>query len=128
MSPWLFNVYMDGVLWKGLELLSANGGRFEINQLLFADDTALVADSEDKLCRLVSEFARVCARRKLRVNVGKSKVMRCSRYGNGDRMQVILNCEPFEEVDCFKYLGSQVAADGGRERKVVHRMNEGHRA
>ena len=42
MSPWLFNVYMDGVdrevnvrvLGKGLELLSANGGRFEINQLL----------------------------------------------------------------------------------------------
>ena len=26
------------VLGKGLELLSANGGRFEINQLLFADD------------------------------------------------------------------------------------------
>ena len=36
------------VLGKGLELLSAIGGRFEINQLLFADDTALVADSEDK--------------------------------------------------------------------------------
>ena len=41
MSPWLFNVYMDGVvrevivrlIMKGLELLSANGGRFEINQL-----------------------------------------------------------------------------------------------
>ena len=32
------------VLEKGLELLSVNGGRFEINQLLFADDTALVAD------------------------------------------------------------------------------------
>ena len=28
------------VLGKGLELLSVNGGRFEINQLLFADDTA----------------------------------------------------------------------------------------
>ena len=40
------------VLWKGLELLNVNGGRFEINQLiLFADDTALVADSEEKLCR-----------------------------------------------------------------------------
>ena len=26
---------------------------------------------------------------------------------------VILNGEPLEEVDCFKYLGSQVAADGG---------------
>ena len=42
ISPWLFNVYMDGgvrdvnvrVLGKGLDLLRANGGRFEINQLL----------------------------------------------------------------------------------------------
>ena len=56
MSPWLFNVNMDGVvrevnvrvLGKGLELLCTNGGRFEINQLLLADDTALVADSEEK--------------------------------------------------------------------------------
>ena len=135
-SPWLFNVYMDGVvrdvnvslLGKGLELLSANGGRFDINQLLFADDAALVADSEVKLCRLVSEFGRICKRRKLRVNVGKSKVMRCSRYDNGDRIHVILNREPLEEVDCFKYLGSQVAADGRCERDVVHRMNEGYRA
>ena len=30
--------------------------------------------------------------------------MRCSRYGNGGRMHVILNGKPFEEVDCFKYL------------------------
>ena len=48
------------VLGKGLELLSANGGRFEKNLLLFADDTALVADLEVKLCRLVSEFGTVC--------------------------------------------------------------------
>ena len=82
-----------------------------------------MADSEE-LCRLVSEFGRVCERRKLRVNVGKSKVMKCSRYGNGDRMHVILNSVPLKEVDCFKYLGSQVAADGGCERDVVHRMNE----
>ena len=61
------NVYMDGVvrevnvrvLRKGRELLSANGGRFEIKKLLFADHTALVADSEEKLCRLVSVFGRV---------------------------------------------------------------------
>ena len=39
ISRWLFNVYIDAVvrevnvrvLGKGLELLSANGGRFEIN-------------------------------------------------------------------------------------------------
>ena len=31
-------------------------------------------------------------------------------------------------MDCFKYLGSQVAADGGCERDVVHRMNKGYTA
>ena len=76
----------------------------------------------------MSEFGRVCERRKLRVNEGKSKVMRCSRYGNGDRMHVILNGRPLEEVDCFKYLGSQVAADEGCERDVVHIMNQGYSA
>ena len=36
-----------------LLLLPANGGTFEINKMLSADDTALVADSEVKLCRLL---------------------------------------------------------------------------
>ena len=89
------------VLGKGLQLLSANCD-IEINQLLFADDTALVADSEKKLCRLVSEIDRVWERRMLIVNVGKSKVMRCFRYGNGGRMHVILNDEPLEEVKKVK--------------------------
>ena len=31
-------------------------------------------------------------------------------------------------MDCFKYLGSQVAADGGCARDVVHRMNVRYRA
>ena len=136
MSSWLFNVYKVGVvrevnvrvLGKGLELLTVNGGRFEINKLLFADDTALVADLEEKLCRLVSEFGRVCERIKLRVNVGKSKLMRCSRCVNGGRMHVRLNDEPLEEVDYFKYLRAQVVPDRGCERDVVHRINEGYRA
>ena len=65
-----------------------------------------MGDSEEKLCRLVSEFGTAWERRKFRVNVGKSKVMRCSRYGNGGRMHVIPNGEPLEEVDCYKYPGS----------------------
>ena len=84
MSPWLFNLYIDGVvrevnarsLGRGLKLVDENDNEWELNQLLFADDTVVVADSERKLCQLVTEFGRVCERRKLRVNVGKSKVMR----------------------------------------------------
>ena len=50
--------------------------------------------------------------------------MRCSRYGNWDRVHVIVNGEPLEEVDCFMYLGSQVQA----MEDVVHRITEGYRA
>ena len=92
-----------GVIGQRREMLRAEGGKFDTNQLSFADDTVLVADSE-KLCRLVCEHGRVCERRKLRVNVSKSEVMRCSSYRNIDRMDAILNIEPLEDVNCFKYL------------------------
>ena len=57
MSPWLFNVYMDGVvrevrmrtLGRGLEMRDRDGQEWEVSQLLFADDTALVAVTEEKL-------------------------------------------------------------------------------
>ena len=58
---------------EGLDLMSVDGGSFEINQLLFADETALVTDAEEKLCRLVIEFG-TCERRKL--SECKSNVMR----------------------------------------------------
>ena len=40
-------------------------------------------------------------------------------------MHLLLNGESLEEVDCFKYLGSQVAADGGCERAVAQRIMRG---
>ena len=43
------------------------------------------------------------------MNVGKSKVMRLSRYVNWGRTYATLNGEAFEEVDCYKHLGSQMA-------------------
>ena len=125
-----------------------------------------LADSEEKLCGLVSLFGRVCERRNLRVNECKRKVMRCSNYVNLDRMHMLnelgdsvtatktfrscrptwlemvlkvcyyyyylhfasLNVEPLWEVDCFKYLGSQVSADRRCEMDVVHRMIESNKA
>ena len=39
--------------------------------------------------------------KKLRLNEGKSKIMRSSRYGNACDTK----CKPLEEVDCLKYLG-----------------------
>ena len=107
------------MLGKELELLNAYGSRLEINQLIFADDTALVADSE-KLCRLVTGFGRVCKKIKLRVNVfeawkwgsNASDTKRRTIRGSG----------------LLKYLASQVPADEGCERDALLRMNEGYSA
>ena len=77
----------------------------------------LVADSEEKLCTLLSEFGRICEI-KWRLNKGKSKVMRCLRYVK------YVNVGRMDGEDRFRYQGSQVAADGGCERDVEHGMNE----
>ena len=53
-------------------------------------------------------LVRVCERRKLRMNVCKSKDIRCLRYVNRGRMYVRQNDEPLEEANCFKYFGSQL--------------------
>ena len=112
-------------LGRGLKLVDGNDNGWELNQLLFVDDTVVVADCERKLCQLVTEFGRVCERRKLQVNVGKSQVMRCTRNEDGVRLNVMLNGEALEEVDQFKYLGSAIAANGGLKADVRHRVNEG---
>ena len=59
------------------------------------------------------------------MNVGKSKVMRCTRNEGGARLDVMLSGEALEEADQFKYLDSVIAAKGGVEADVRHRVNEG---
>ena len=84
MSPWLFNVFMDGVMREVREKTGEVGAclwderrncEWKVEWFIFADDTLLVGDSEEKLDELVKEFGNVSNRRKLTVNVGKSKVM-----------------------------------------------------
>ena len=132
MSPWLFNVYMDGVVRevntrvgeRGLSLTGERGQNWVVNQVLFADDTALVADTEEALQQLVTEFGRVCERRKLKVNVGKSKVMRCTRRDVVGELRVNLGGERLEEVGSFRYLGSQVTRSGEIGEEVRYRVGE----
>ena len=50
--------------------------------------------------------------------------MRCIRNEDGARLNIMLNGEALE-VNQFKYLGSVMAANGGVEADVRHRVNEG---
>src|SRR6201990_1082731 len=134
MSPWLFNVLMDGVVrgmdreGKGIRLRSGEG-EWEVSVLLFADDAVLVAESEEKLRMLVKEFVRECASKGLRVNSTKSKVM---RFGGRDEAArgvdwegVEVGGEKLEEVEEFKYLGMLVEGKGGMDGKIKNRVTEG---
>ncbi len=82
MSPWLFNIYMDGCIremkvgvWDLGARLNVRGVEQPLVAGLYANDTVLLDESEGLLQRIVDEFDRVCKRRKLKVNAGKTKVM-----------------------------------------------------
>ena len=133
MSPWLFNLFMDGVMKEVREKAGEIGAslwdarrncEWNVEWLMFADDTVLVGDSEQKLQKLVKEFGSVCKRRKLVVNVGKSKVMRIGRGQNENEMNVSLNNRRMEEVECYRYLGVDVSHDGKMNEEVSHRIGE----
>ena len=93
-------------LWQVLRLYGVGG------KLLKAVKSFYV-DRNEKLERLVVEFGRVCRRRKSKVNVSKSKVMRSARDGVVGGMNIMIDCEVLEEVAVFKYLGSLVTAVWG---------------
>ena len=79
--------------------------------------TRCYVDDSEKLCRLVSEFGRVWERRKFRVDVGKSKVIRCSRYRNCGRMPVRLNGELLA-----KWIDSSTSGRKWQQMEVVKGM------
>ena len=76
-----------------------------INQLLFADDSALADDSVEKLNRILSGFEKVSQKRNLKVNVGKISD-KCSTFGGQESIILRLNGVEIEEVNEFMYSGS----------------------
>ena len=82
MSPWLFNVYMDGGMKEVKMVMGRRGVKFledgrdwRLPDPLYVDDLFLCGESEEDLSVMVGLFAEVCRRRGLKVNAGKSKVM-----------------------------------------------------
>ncbi len=82
MSLWRFNIYMDGCIREMKVRVQDLGARLNVRGVeqplvadLYADDTVLLAETEGMFQRIVDEFDRVCKRRKVKVNAGKSKVM-----------------------------------------------------
>ena len=82
MYPWLFNVYMDGMIKevkmgmerRGVRFLK-DGKEWRFPGLLNVDDLVLCDESEEDLRAMSGRFAEVCRIRGLKENAGKSEEM-----------------------------------------------------
>jgi hypothetical protein len=69
----------------------------------------------------------VYERKKLSVNVAKSKVMKVTRNENIGDIKITLNGIRMEEVDYFRYLRVDIDRDCGIKSKMKHRVTEGEK-
>ena len=67
--------------------MSGEDIEWKIDQLLFADDAGLKAGTQKLSCS-VRKFGRVCERKKLKINVGKSEVLKFSSSREQETLSV----------------------------------------
>ena len=110
MSPCLFNLYAEYITRNaGLEETQAGiktAGR-NINNLRYADDTTLMAESEEELKSLLRKVKVESEKVGLKLNIQKTKIMASGRVTSGE-----IEGETMERVIDFIFLGSKIIADG----------------
>ena len=81
MSPCLFNFSAEYIMWNA-RLDEAQAGikiaRKNINNLRYADDTTLMAESEKELKSLLIKVKEVSEKVVLKLNIQKTKIMASS--------------------------------------------------
>jgi hypothetical protein len=110
LSPTLFNIYADDIIKKALHDaesgIRVNGKN--INNIRYADDTVLFADSMEDLKNLVDKLNNEGQKYRLEINVAKTKLMIISR-NEYPEAQLIINGKHVERVQEFKYLGAYIS-------------------
>ena len=81
MSPWLFNVFMDGIMREAKENLQGGVQLTNTNvQILpFADDIVMVAEKKDNMQRNLDEMKKGMDKWGMRMHLEKTRVMIVSR-------------------------------------------------
>ena len=78
LSPWLFNLYAEYIMGNcGLEEAQAGikiAGR-NINNLIYADDTTLMAESEEELKSPLMKVKEESEKAGLKLNIQKTEIM-----------------------------------------------------
>ena len=121
MSPVLFSIYGEIIMRQVSELEGISVGGKNLNNVRYADDTVLVADSMEKLQRLVERVNAAGEEMGLRINRKKTECMVMSKR-NAPDCNISIGNESIKQVDKFKYLGSMLTEDGRSENEIRQRI------
>ena len=110
LSPCLFNFYAEHIMRNaGLEEAQAGikiAGR-NVNNLRYAEDTTLMAESEEELKSLLMKVKEESEKVGLNLNIQKTKIM-----ASGPITSWEIDGETVETVSDFIFLGPKITADG----------------
>ena len=116
LSLCLFNLYAEYIMRKaGLEESQAGikiAGR-NINNLRYADDSTLMAESEEELKNLLMRVKEESAKIGLKLNIKEIKIM-----ATGPITSWQIEGEDMETVTDFTFLGSMVIADDDSSHEI----------
>ena len=123
MSPDLYNFYAEMIMRELRDLEGIKVGGENVNNIRYADDTALVADSCEKLQNLINSLDRLSKEKGLNINMKKTKVMVVTKDFQPPKIDIKINNHSIDQVEHFNYLGSIVTSEGrcneDIKRKIV---------
>ena len=103
----------------GLEETQAgiNIARRNINSFRYADNTTLIAESEEELKSLLMKVKVESKKVGLKLNIQKTKIMASSPTSSLE-----IDGETVESVSDFIFLGSKITADGDCSHEIKRRL------
>ena len=116
LSPCLFNLYTEYIMRNaGLEETQAGIkiARRNINNLRYADDTILMAESEEELKSLLMKVKVESEKVGLKINIQKMKIM-----ASGPITSWQIDGDTIETVSDFIFLGSKITEDGDCSHEI----------
>ena len=122
-SPDLFNLYSEVILRElGRQEGVIVGGQC-INNIRYADDTTLIAKSQEELQALLNKVVTASNLKGLTLNHKKTKCMVISKEQIGKVCSINIDNNQIEQVDKFNYLGSILTSDGRCDEDIKRRIS-----
>ena len=122
LSPDLFSLYTQLVMDELKDMEGVRIGGRNLNNIRYADDMVMIADSEDTLQELVSKLDEECKKMGLRINKNKTESMGVTKESGRLPVNITLEGVPIKQVNSFRYLGSLVSEDGKCDAEIRARI------